>query len=90
MYVFNGRWETKVCKCVRSLCFLHRVFVGCLEVQERTVGMVIQAPLVLKAFLGLVVVMETEEQEELRVTKVLQGKLVPRACLGTQAPMGLL
>lgn len=67
-----------------------RVFVGCQGAQERMVGMEIQVPLVLLAPLDLVVLTETEEREELRVPKVLREKLVPRACLETQAATELL
>lgn len=66
------------------------MFVGWLEVQERMVGMATLVPPVLKAPLGLVEVMETEDSGELRVPKVRRGKLVPRAHPATQAPMELL
>lgn len=64
--------------------------MGWPEVQERMVGLETQVSLVLQAPLGPVVLMETEEREELQVAKVLQEKLVPRAYPETQAPMELV
>ena len=72
-YLSTGGEKRKSSKVVVVAIFLSRVFVGCLEVQERMVGMVTLVPPVLKAPLGLVEVMETEDSGELRVPKVLQG-----------------